>query len=253
MITCIIIDDEKHCRDNLKCLITNFCPELDVIAEACSAQEAEELIFILNPGIIFTDIKMPGTDIFSVLEKIVSNSMYFPGIIFTTGHNEYAVNAFRCAAVGYLMKPIDKKELAETVDRYINLYSNKKWIDENASHLKIINPEKKINKLCLPVKKVLIFTNVSDIIYFQAEGNYTSLFFTNRKTILISKPILTFEKILKDSNFIRVHRTYLVNAEHILTFNTLENYLVLTNNVSIEVSVRKHAYLLKTLSAYFQF
>ena len=102
----IIVDDEQNCRDNLKMLLDEHCPEIEVIGLAGSAAEAKELVNKLSPEVVFLDIKMPKEDGFTFLNTV---SDYNFSVVFITAHDQFALKAFKASAIGYIEKPIDRK------------------------------------------------------------------------------------------------------------------------------------------------
>ena len=115
-LTCIIVDDEQLARDELAYLLKEF-PDLDVVASGANGLEAVKLIQEIDPDIVFLDVQMPGLDGLGVIRKLRESGTPLPYFLLATAYDQYAVEAFRLEALDYLLKPVDKERLAETVDR----------------------------------------------------------------------------------------------------------------------------------------
>src|SRR5580698_7423874 len=114
MIKAILIDDEIHCIDTLSILISDYCPEVEILEKCYSAKNALEVIEKARPELIFLDIEMPVMNGFELLEQFEE----FPfSVIFTTSYDQYAIKAIRFSALDYLLKPIDPKELIAAVHK----------------------------------------------------------------------------------------------------------------------------------------
>ena len=164
--------------------------------------------------------------------------------------------AFKFSAVDYLLKPVDDELLSAAVKRA------EKKIDEKNTGLNIEtflhNMQHKGGsqkmKLCIPSVKGFQVVQIQDIIYCEASSNYTNFHFTNRPTICASKPIHEYEELLEDSNFIRTHKSYMVNLEHVKEYLRGEGgTIVLSNNQEVEVSRRKKDMLMTRMKEYYKF
>src|ERR1700741_1564428 len=113
-MTAIIVDDEEHCREVLSTLLTKHCPGIQILATCSSGKEALTELQTKQPDILFLDIEMPGMNGFELLEQYPHPEF---GVIFTTAYNEYAIQAIKHSALDYLLKPVDKEELVDAVDR----------------------------------------------------------------------------------------------------------------------------------------
>ena len=251
MIRSIIIDDEKHCREYLAELILHYCPEIEVVGEASNVDEAVILVGKRKPNLLFIDIQMPGKNGFALLEE--KNIKDNPSIkaIFTTAYDQYAIKALRYAAIDYLLKPIDKDELTEAVLRYQELVKNVNF-QSNLELIRQFNKTHKLEKICLPSRQEMVFVKISEIQYLEAQGSYTVVHLNNSKSVCVSKPIISFENMLPVDQFLRVHRSFIVNINRIRAYNSVDNCIILDENLRVEVSVRKKQDLLKALSIYQQ-
>jgi two-component system LytT family response regulator len=251
MIRTMIVDDELHCREYLSGLVTKYCPELEITGTAGSVSEALEHFARNKPELVFLDIQMPGENGFDFLDQGMIRKCR-PAIIFTTAYDQYAIKAFRYSAIDYLLKPVNIQQLSDAVKKVSNHLSQTNY-SVAAEIFKQLNLQTPASKLCLPVNDGFKLTEISFILYFEAQGSYSNVFFTDQKPLLVCKPVAYFEEILDSNRFFRTHRSYLVNTDHIISFNSDEDYLVLSDKSIIRVSKRKKAQLLQYIRGFVQF
>lgn len=234
MLTAIIIDDE---RDNVKLLalqLKKYCPEVLLLAACTDSAGGLAAIKEHNPDLLFLDIEMPETNGFELLEQLGNFSFQ---VIFVTAYDQFAVKAFKYSALDYLLKPIDAQELKIAVAKAT---ANPK-IDKQQLLLlqKELNPGSKVmpQKIALPYQNGVVFTDLGNILYCEARDNYTLFFLMDGKQHLVAKTLRSVQEILEERNFLRVHRQYLVNLDHIHKYVKGENsYLVMLNQVNIPVA-----------------
>jgi two-component system LytT family response regulator len=243
-IKTIIIDDEKNGRENLRGVLTKYCSEIEVVAEASSAIFGIEAIQSHQPDLVFLDIEMPGGNGFKVLEFFDKPAF---GVVFVTAYDQYAIKAIRFSAIDYILKPINIVELKNAVDRFI--HRKKDQTDLLISQFKHNNRvEQKAQKIALPTADKIEFREVQSILRCEGEVNYTCFYFTDETKLLISKTLVEFEEILEPYGFIRIHKTHLVNTMHVTAFNKADGCsLILSNGTSIPVSRRRKEFVLERL------
>lgn len=252
-IKTILVDDEPRGLTSMQKLLQLNCPEVDVIACCGSAEEAKEMIDRLQPQLIFLDIAMPGKTGFDLLKDLQEINFE---IIFVTAHNNYMVQAFHFSAVDYLLKPVDDELLVEAVKRAGKKIEEKKGgqqIETFLHNIQYSSGSQKM-KLCIPSLKGFQVVEIQDIIYCEASSNYTNFHFTSRPVICASKPIHEYEELLEDCNFIRTHKSFMVNLEHVKEYIRGEGgMLILSNNHEVEVSRRKKDILMTRMKSYYKF
>ena len=245
MIRSIIIDDEQHCVKALLSDLQQHCPSIEVAGTCSSAKEGIMAIKKLNPDLVFLDVAMPWMNGFEMLE--VLGDVNF-SIIFTTAHDEFAAKAFRISAVDYLLKPIDANDLkaaVQKVERKMEEGSNLQHISNLLHNIRQPSTEQKI---ALPQREGYEFVDVSSIIYCTAEGAYTKVFITDRKTMLISRTLGDVAELLPPEIFQRIHHSTLVNVTCISQFlRTDGGYVVLKNGEKLSVSKAKKEMLMARL------
>lgn len=235
MIRAILIDDEERARSVLSNLLTQFCPDVEIIEMCSNVPDAVLAINKYQPDVVFTDIEMPGYSGFELLDFFTDFNFE---IIFTTGYHEYAIKAFEVSAIDYLLKPIQIDQLERAVAKVQRV--KEFTVADRLSVLKENLKQAEIHKIALPTFDGLLFVDVNSIICIEADGAYTDLYCVEGKIIKVSKRLKYFESLLENRNqFFRVHRSAIVNINFIDSYSKAENYLLLDNNKSVKVSRNK--------------
>lgn len=232
MIRAILIDDEERARRVLTNLLTQFCPDVEILEVCSNVPDAVLAINKLQPDVVFTDIEMPGYTGFELLDFFKDINFE---IIFTTGYHEYALKAFQVSAIDYLLKPIQIDQLEKAVEKlkdkkHANMQNRLEALKENLK-------QTEIHKIALPTFDGLLFVDVDDIICIEADGAYTNVCFKDEKCIMVSKRLKYFESLLENrSQFFRVHRSTIININFIEKYSKAESYLSLQNDKTIKIS-----------------
>ena len=239
-IKAFIVDDEYQGRIILSKMLLQHLPEIRLVGEAETVEEAYEKINDLDPELVFLDIQMKNETGFELLKKF--SKIQF-NIIFTTAHNEYALKAFRFNAVDYLLKPLILSELVEAVEKVKNNLSSRQFFSTTqVSQLNedIRNPKKHLDKITIPTSEGFIVLSIADIIYCEANGNYTEFHLLGNHKILSSYTLKQYHEILIDQHFLRVHRSYLINTTFIKEYKRSGGgIIIMTNGKEIELA-RQH-------------
>lgn len=242
-IKAIIIDDEPDGRTVLHTLIKMYCPQVEVMGESSSGEQGLSMIEELNPDLVFLDIDMPGMNGFSLLKRLKEITFE---VIFVTAHHHYALKAIKHSALDYLLKPVDKTELIQAVEKFE--HSEQHQVNERMSFL-LKNDAKEpgeLNQIILNVREGYIFAEINDIIRCEADGNYTIVIFKNGDKQVACKTLKEFETILSQNNFWRIHKSHLINLKYLKKYVKGDGggNVVMTDNSEIEVSRRnKDAFL----------
>lgn len=230
--TAIIIDDEAKARKGLQLLIKHFCPNITILGSYGSVPESVIAINKKNPDIVFLDIEMPeysGFELLGFFKEITFE------IIFVTAYNQYALKAFEVSAIDYLLKPIDGDMIKKAVEKAIKRIGTSQ-MQASIETLQKNTETNFFRKIGLPISDGVLFVEVDEIVYLQAEGAYTKIYLKN-KEILVSKSIKYFDEILGGwPFFFRAHRSYLLNINFIKKFNRNEGLLILENNELIPLA-----------------
>jgi len=238
MITAVIIDDEYNNREDLKALLaSNFTDNISVVGVAGSVQEGVKIINQTMPDVVLLDIRMPQEDGFSLFEKF--DHINFD-VVFTTAYEEYAIKAIKYAALDYLIKPVDPKDIQNFLDRY-EKQKRRSSINDKIKMLfsQLDTHTGKGDLVSLPVGKEFKVIDANDIIYCKANVNYTEIFLTNGISVLVTKTLGKVAEILDYAFFFRCHRTYLVNLNHIDSYNRIDGYIRMKNKEVIYLASRR--------------
>ena len=226
-------------------MLARYCPEIVILDQCAGAKAGMKMIGQYEPDLLFLDIEMPGMNGFEMLEHCGG---YDFEIIFTTAYNEYAIKAIRHNALDYLLKPINKNELAEAVAR---AKESKKI---NASGritrlLESINDKNNSGRIALPTIDGLMMVDIKDIIYCESENNYTRFHLQAGKTVFVSKTLKKTELLLQgSSNFLRIHHSFLINLDYVQQYIKGDGgEVVMTNGKNLSVSRNKRAEFLGKL------
>lgn len=233
----LIIDDETTAVQTLSLMIQHYLPEITLLKTTIDPYEGLELLQSFQPQLLFIDIHMPVMSGFELLKQIPHINF---SIIFTTAHDEYAIDAIRFSALDYLLKPIDTDELQLSFARFkekqernignIPLYKNFMY----NLHVK----ERKDFKLALPTLSATFFYKPEEIIRLEGVGNYTKFFFADATSLLTSYTLKSYEEILLSYGFIRVHKSHLVNKAHVINY-LADGILTLSDLSKVEISRRR--------------
>ena len=247
MIKAIIVDDETDCSDVLSVLLEKHCPSVNVIAIFNSPEDSIPAITEMTPDVLFLDVEMPGMNGFDVLERIKSTDTE---VIFTTAHDSYAIKAIRFSALDYLLKPVQPSELQEAVRKLEDKHDRKSLQMQMDLLLKQVSqPVQSLDKIALSTSEGLEIIDVEDILYCEAQSNYTMFHFRNGKRMLASKTLKQVDQLLKDHNFFRVHQSYLVNLRYIAKYVRGDgSYVLLENDVTVSVAQSRKESLTRRLT-----
>lgn len=231
MLKTIIIDDEPDSIKLLQLQLSQHCPEVEVVGTYTSSVKALPEIEKLQPDLIFLDIEMPVMNGFELLEKI----LHLPfSVIFITAYNHYALKAFRFNAVDYLVKPVDADDLIDAVGKAA------KRIKPTATQLSLLQKQLRgepVTRIAIPGQQGGIsFIDLNDIIYSEASNNYSKLILADGSRYLISKTLKDVQEVLEEEHFLRVHRQYIINLNHVKQFNRNEGVLTMDNGDHIPIA-----------------
>jgi len=245
MLKVLLIDDEERATDALRIMIERSVPGIKQVFVCNDSRKAADIIHEVQPALVFLDIQMPHLNGFELLEKMPNKNFK---IIFTTAYNEYAIQAIRFSAFDYLLKPVDIEELIGSVNRFLQTtedYKQQYQLLKNIMH-NIQAPSSDEFRLALPTKEGVHFLFPADIIRCESTGNYTRFFTSMNKTYLISKTLGEYDTLLTPHNFIRTHKSHLVNKKYI-SFIDHDGFAVLKDNSKVEVSRRRKEEVMSAL------
>lgn len=249
----ILVDDEPDGIRTLKKLLELNCPEIEIAATCFNVSSAKEKLEEMKPDLVFLDICMPGKSGLDMLSELSERNFE---VIFVTAHNQYMLQALQFSAVDYLMKPVDEDRLVEAVQRVKKRMTQERDPGQAETLLHNINKagSPMEMRLCLPTLKGFTVVKLEEIVYCEAQRSYTIFRLVNNRTIMISKPLFDYDKLLADTIFLRIHKSFLINLLHVKEYVRGEGgTVVMSNGMEIEVSRRKKELFLAKVKEYFKY
>ncbi len=246
MIRSIIVEDEIKSRETLKGLLARFCPDVMIVAEASGVQQGKEAIIKNKPDLVFLDIEMPDGSGFRLLDQ--SDSIDYE-VIFTTAFDQFAIKAIRYAALDYLLKPIVPEELQSAVEKVRQQKEKKHNLKNIEVLLSNVNPaNREQKKVVLSTVEKIHVVELNRILRCESDNYYTHFYFIEGGHLLISKTLKDVEALLEGGNFIRPHKSHLINIKYIQNFSRDEGGVItLTSGDKIPVSRRKKEKILEII------
>ncbi|MEO6305684.1 MAG: LytTR family DNA-binding domain-containing protein [Bacteroidia bacterium] len=254
MIKVILIDDEPLARQIVKEYLATF-KQIEIVAECGDGFEAVKAIQQHNPALIFLDIQMPKINGFETLELIEKK----PAVIFTTAFDEYALKAFEQNAIDYLLKPFNQERFEKAINKFLDspLEKGVRGIEGNESNQQIEQLESVSKKHTEEAHRVVVKNGTSililpttQIVYFEAYDDYVKIF--NNETFYLKKKTMSYyEDVLDPTQFVRVHRSFILNLNYLTKIENLDknnSQALLKNGVKIPLSRTGYSKLKETLN-----
>ena len=228
MIHILIIDDEAPARYLIRRFLESY-PEIEIVGEADNGFAAMKLIREHTPQLIFLDVQMPKLTGFEMLELIDD----FPAIIFSTAFDQYAIRAFELNAVDYLLKPYSQERFDAAIQKALLKIKSGIFVQQEIQTFKqnIIPALETLTRIAVKDRQHIHVIPVNDIYYFEADGDYVKIH-TEKRAFLKEKTMKYFEENLPQQQFIRIHRSYIVNVDEVTKIELYEkeNYRVHLKN-----------------------
>lgn len=247
MIKAIIIDDEAHARQTIKTILRYGNNSINIVGEAENIKEAVDLIIKESPQLIFLDINLPDGDGFDILNQIQHKNHK---VIFITAYHEFAIQAIKFSAFDYILKPVNPKELINTVEKAIHEEVSENYNTKLDAFISNITTPNAPNKVVLKTSDKIHVVEINQIIRCESDNAYTTFYLQNEKSIMVSKSIKHYDEMFKDQQFIRVHQSHLINPNFINYFNKQDGgFLVMSDGSNVPVSNQKRPLLLNYLDS----
>lgn len=231
MIHALLVDDEINNIENLKFILTHDCQGIEVIATATSAQEARKQLAAHSIDAIFLDINMPQESGFQFLQQLGDHSY---AVVFVTAYNEYSLQAIKASAVDYLLKPLQLDDVQQAVEKIKKAQQHQQAAELNKTLLKnflnIASGTQAPQRIALPQLGSIIYLEVSEISSLQADGNYTIIHQRDMQKRVISKTLKDFEEILDAQQFVRIHKSSIINIHEVKEYLTQDGGLAKMND-----------------------
>jgi two-component system LytT family response regulator len=245
-IRAVIVDDEKDARESLQMMIDQFyCTEVEIVDSVSSVREAVTSINSSKPDLVFLDIEMPKENGLQLFEYFREN--YEFEVVFITAFQKYALTAFRYAALDYLLKPLDYRQLGETIERFRKRTFNNTKVRMDTYFSNLASAMEINKKILFPSNNGYNIVKINNIIYCQADINYSTAYTTENKSYTISHSLKYLEEMLPSTVFFRIHKSYLVNLNYIKSYDKKKGVVILENNKTLDVATRRVDEFLKAL------
>ena len=244
MIKAVIVDDEPKAIQSLTWELSNFGDEIEVIKTFTSPEDAIDYLDNSVLDCLFLDIQMPTMDGFQFLGKLKNKDF---AVVITTAYNEFAIKALKHEAIDYLLKPIDSDDLGETIKK-VKKYSFK-WAYSNKIEEVLLNFNAKFGqkKITINTDGKLIFLDADNILFVESDGNYSTIVLENEPKIVLTKKLKEMSEVLPESQFFRIHNSYIINLKKIKEFIKTEGYVIMESNHKIPVARQRKSDFLEKL------
>jgi two-component system LytT family response regulator len=248
MIRSIIVDDEPKNVRILRGLLKEFCPSVQILDEANSADTAIPVIRKHQPDLVFLDIEMPFGNAFDLLDKLKPVDFE---IIFITAFDDYTLKAFKYSALDYLLKPVNIDELRDAVTKAGNRIA-KKNLDKQISNLfhNFAKPQASLQRMAFPEKDgTLVFVELKEIIRLESKNGYTYVHIRDRAPFISARTVKEYETLLPPELFFRVHNSTIINISRIRKYHKGRGGMVeMDDGATIEVATRRRDEFLSKFS-----
>jgi len=251
MLKALLVDDETNNLESLQFLLHNDCEGVKVVGKVCNAGQARDWLAKHTADVIFLDISMPGENGFQFLASLVE---YDFKVVFVTAYNEYAIQAIKANALDYILKPVNIDELQTAVEKLKRSVSSPVAAGQNQQLLKhllqTVNTKIPPKKIALPQLGGISFIEVDDMVSLQADSNYTIIHMNTMQKLVISKTLKEFEELLDQTQFARIHKSYIVNLQYIKEYSTTDGGIVkMTDGSQWSISRRQLDSFLEKMKA----
>ena len=240
-IRSLIVDDESAGREALKALLNKYCPEISVVADARSIRDA--LDTVENVDLVFLDIELPDGTGFDLLDEVTSRAF---DVIFVTAYDHYGIQAVKAAAADYLLKPVSPDELRLAVQRVVERHATRQLSMVTGQQT---TADFSRERLALPNAEGLVIVELDEIVRCQSHSNYTEFHTTDGRSILVSRSMREYERVLTPGGFVRIHNSHIINLRYVRNYvRGKGGYVVMADGSHVDVSVRRKEAFLRMLN-----
>lgn len=247
----MIVDDESLLVAGLSTLLEEFCPEVEVVETAGSAFEANIKIQTAQPDIVFLDVNLPKVNGLEMLQAIENKNFQ---VIIITAYDSYALQALKAGAIDYIMKPVMSSELRAAVDKAISIINSEQDLSHAEKKLPATTTgdQEAMNRIVIHHNNSYILIEFNDIVYLEADRNYSNIMLENGKVISSARSLKAYENLLDKDTFFRVHKSYIINTHKIKEYlkEGKERIALMKNGKRITVSQPKQPVFRKFLTMY---
>jgi len=233
----ILVDDDALNIVLLKRILSEYCINIDVVGEALNFDAAIAEIDSKNPDIIFLDVLLKEGEVFEMIDQLNFRNAQ---IIFVTSEPKFAFKAFRYNAADFILKPAKTAEVIMSVNKAVKKIELQRYFNGQEDHSD--KSDGPIIKDYLAVASVdkIDFVKISDVMFFTADGKYTTIYLSNGKKYFTSKNLGEYERSLDKGQFFRIHHSYIINMDYVVKINKKDGtYCELSNGLSIPIAKRR--------------
>jgi two-component system LytT family response regulator len=256
ILNAIIVDDEEYSRKSLYYLVEDNCPGLKITGMADSVAEARLLLKDQYVDIVFLDIAMPNENGFELLPDLEKNET---SVIFTTAFDQYALRAIKASAIDYILKPVNIEELQISIEKVFEWKALKRrknldnhtYTDSLKGLSENINSAEDIRKISLPDSQGFKVKDIADIVYIEADNNYTRFYFKNSEKMIVAKAMKDYEDILNPDQFVRIHKSTIINLHYLKDYSNKSKLLVrMHDQTELAISRRRSSEFLERVKVF---
>lgn len=241
----VLIDDDSAVRENLKILLSIYAPDAQIVGEANGVQAGLACIKANNPDLVLLDVEMQDGTGFDLLA--IYGDLDFK-LIFVTGHNEYAIKAFKYSALDYVLKPVDPDDLKVALEKAGQAFDDK---EQNLKVTTLVQNKQSPSadqKVILKDAETVYLVAVNDIVRCESEANYTHFFLADGRRVMVSKTLKEYDQLFAGQSFFRAHQSHLINLLHFDRYEKKEGGIVhMKDGSTLPVAVRKKDALMSAL------
>jgi two-component system, LytTR family, response regulator len=241
----VLIDDDQTIRENLTTLLSIYAPECTIVGEADSVKNGLEKIREFKPELVLLDVRLKdgtGFDLLSFYGKLDFK------VVFVTGHDGYAIKAFKFSAIDYILKPVDPDDLVSALNKVKQIGDTKEQNLKVANLVQNKRLDSEEQKIILKDSETVYLVAVNDIIRCESETNYTRFYLVDGRVLMVSKTLKEYDTLFEDQSFFRAHQSHLINLRHFDRFEKKDGGQVFMKDGStLPVAVRKKESLMMAL------
>jgi two-component system LytT family response regulator len=236
----LIVDDDHKSQDELQGLLESHFTDVEITGTAYSVEEAKLLIESNEPDLVYLDVMMPEADGFELLRHYPDRNFE---VILTTASADFGIKGIKSGAIDYILKPATEDDLTSSIETYRNLVKKREILPDSGSQ-----PE----RIAITTSSGYHLEELKNIIRLEADSNYTRIHIIDKPPVLVSKPLKVFEAtLIRHKNFIRIHKSHLINLDHVCSFSSADGgTVILADNSKHPVSKRKNPDFFDALSRY---
>jgi two-component system LytT family response regulator len=248
MLKLLIADDEENVREAFSHIISTHNPDITLLSATDSVTSTIKSITENKPDIVLLDVEMKGGTGFDVLKNFPEPKFK---VIFITAFQQYAVQAFRFAALDYILKPVDPDQLMETIGKASdNIDKEKIALKVDSFLYNMRSMGQGFKKIILKTSNNIYVVNLQDIVYLEADRSYTNFYMTDKSRIMVSSTLGHYEEMFDEYSFLRIHASYLININYIKRYEKGDGgKIILTGDISLPVASRKKEHVMQLLTS----